>query len=146
MLAEPVALPRAVGGNIATSLLEHAVEVLHETANMHGHLAGCNAIFMECSVIDGGGAAGAPPPRARTRRSGGAIAPVIMNVGHSHARMAELGFQMLDLVFSQPPLYRLPDGQLAPAVSLSLTVYTRDSPLPRLLLPLGRTAAAAPVF
>ena len=130
---------------MATSLRERGVAVLHEAAGLHGHLAGCNAIFMECSVLDGGSGGGgagggggpglwAPAPGTHGRRRG---AHAGLNIGTSHTRMAALGFQMLDLVFSQPPLSVTATGQPGPAVSLSLAVYVRDGPLPRLLLPQG---------
>jgi hypothetical protein len=131
----PAPLPHAsAGGNVATSLLERGVAVLHEAAGSHGHLAGCNAIFLECSVVDGGGkrTGAAAAAAGGLGRRGAAV-----NLGSAHAQLASLGFQMLDLVFAQPPLARTATGEPTPALPLSLTVYVRDGPLPRRLLPQG---------
>jgi len=116
---------QSVQSNIVGSLLERVVEIFHQTASKYGHLARCNAIYLECSMTDKTAAADVASSSSS-----------LLNVATSHKLLQSLGFAMLDLVYAQPPVStaaKITDAQL------SLTVFAKDGNLPRVLLPYGGT-------
>eukprot|EP01113_Clastostelium_recurvatum_P024616 TRINITY_DN2938_c0_g1_i1.p1 TRINITY_DN2938_c0_g1~~TRINITY_DN2938_c0_g1_i1.p1 ORF type:complete len:1669 (+),score=425.84 TRINITY_DN2938_c0_g1_i1:1354-6360(+) len=83
-------------------LVKRAIEILNDSAQSRGHLAGVNAIFFET-------------------KSAHSVAPHqqdVLDPRHQHAVLHQMGFRLLDFDYVQLPLARL--GKLK---SLLLTVF-----------------------
>eukprot|EP01133_Synstelium_polycarpum_P004220 gene4220-4916_t len=99
---------------MARALIQRAVDVLDQNAVERGHLAGCNAIFLETAL-------GAPPA---------ALAPhllensnEIVEISYKQEFLASMGWLKVDFCYVQPPLAY--DKRPSKALSLVVLVTPR---------------------